>query len=110
MEENVTIAKMRNDLPTVEKSYRKRSFAFALICLAAVFGSASDEAAAADSALIQAAQKEGMVTWYTTQIVDQLARPAATAFQKKYGIKVDFVRADSSQEILRILNEGQAGH
>ena len=106
----MTIAKMRNDLPTVEKSYRKRSLAFALICLVTVFGSASDKAAAADSALIQAAQKEGMVTWYTTQIVDQLARPAAAAFQKKYGIKVDFVRADSSQEILRIINEGQAGH
>ena len=64
---------------------------------------------AADQALIDAAKKEGTVTWYTTQIVNQLARPAAEAFKKKYGINVDFVRADSAAVALRVTTEAQAG-
>ena len=77
------------------------SFAAWLVCCAG--------ALAADPGLIEAARKEGSVTWYTTQIVDQLARPAAEAFHKKYGIRVDFVRADSSAVGLRLINEAQAG-
>jgi iron(III) transport system substrate-binding protein len=65
---------------------------------------------AADQALIDAAKREGQVTWYTTQIINQLARPAAEAFQKKYGIPVNFVRGDSGEVALRVLNEHQAGH
>ena len=34
----------------------------------------------------------------------------ADAFEKKYGIKVDYVRQDSSDTILRITNEARAGH
>ncbi len=64
---------------------------------------------AADQALIEAARKEGVVTWYTTLIVDQFVRPAAAAFEKKYGVKVDYVRADHNDITLRILNEGRAG-
>ena len=64
---------------------------------------------AADEALVAAAKKEGAVTWYTTQIVTQFARPAAEAFQKKYGIKVDFVRGDSVEIALRVTNEAKAG-
>jgi len=67
-------------------------------------------AAAASQALIAAAKKEGQVTWYTTQIVDQFVRPAAKAFEKKYGVKVNYTRADSNTVALRILNEGRAGH
>jgi iron(III) transport system substrate-binding protein len=66
-------------------------------------------ARAADAALIEAARKEGSVTWYTTQIVNQFVRPAAAKFQQKYGIKVDFVRADSNDVALRIFNEARAG-
>ncbi len=62
-----------------------------------------------DPATIAAAKQEGSVVWYTTQIVDQFARPAAAAFEKKYGIHVDYVRADSAAVALRILNEGKAG-
>jgi ABC-type Fe3+ transport system substrate-binding protein len=64
---------------------------------------------AADQALIDAAKHDGQVTWYTTQIIDQFARPAAEAFEKKYGIHVDYVRANSGDISLRILNEGAAG-
>ena len=66
-------------------------------------------AAAADQALIDAAKKEGSVTWYTTLIVNQFARPAAEAFEKKYGIKVNYVRAGTGEIALRILNEARAG-
>ena len=66
-------------------------------------------AVAADQALIDAAKKEGHVTWYTTLIVDQFARPAAEAFERKYGIKVDYVRADPTVISLRIVNEATAG-
>jgi ABC-type Fe3+ transport system substrate-binding protein len=66
-------------------------------------------ARAADAALIAAAQKEGQVTWYTTQITNQFGRPAMDAFQKRYGIRVNFVRADSIELAARMLNEAQAG-
>ena len=45
-------------------------------------------ASAADEALIAAAKKNPRMTWYTTLIVNQFARPVADAFQKKYGIKL----------------------
>ena len=81
--------------------------ALALMLLAAFI---CRPAAAADPALIEAAQKEGSVTWYTVQVVDQIVRPIADAFEKKYGIKVNFVRADSGTVALRIINEAAAGH
>jgi iron(III) transport system substrate-binding protein len=64
---------------------------------------------AADQALIDAAKAEGQVTWYTTQITTQFGRPAAEAFQKKYGIRVNMVRGDSVELAVRMLNEGRAG-
>ena len=64
---------------------------------------------AADQALIDAAKKDGSVTWYTTQIVNQIAAPIAAAFEKKYGVKVDYVRADNNEVILRLNSEAKAG-
>ena len=64
---------------------------------------------AADQALIDAAKKEGAVTWYTVQIVDQIVRPIADAFERKYGIKVNYVRANSMEIGLRVSNEAKAG-
>lgn len=66
-------------------------------------------ARAADQALIDAARKEGSVTWYTAQIIGQLVRPIVDAFGKKYGIAVNPVRADASDTVLRIASEGAAG-
>ena len=77
------------------------------LLLTAAFVSAND--AFADDTLVAAAQKEGHLTWYTTQIVDQFAAPAAKAFEKKYNIKVDYVRADPNSLVLRIWNEAKAG-
>ena len=64
---------------------------------------------AADQALVEAARKEGAVTWYTSQIVNQLVRPVTAAFERKYDIKVNPVRADASDTVLRIAAEGAAG-
>jgi len=81
----------------------------ALIAAFATFFLAQPYANAASEALIQAAKKEGQLTWYTTQIVNQFARPAAEAFQKKYGVRVNYIRADSNEVTLRLQNEGKAG-
>jgi ABC-type Fe3+ transport system substrate-binding protein len=66
--------------------------------------------AAADAALIAAAKKEGEVVWYSTQIISQLVRPVAAAFEKKYpGIKVRSTRANAAETAVKILNESRAG-
>ena len=62
-----------------------------------------------DAALIEAAKKEGSVTWYTTQIINQFAVPAAVAFERKYGVKVNYVRTDNAGVNLRIWQEAKAG-
>ena len=64
---------------------------------------------AADQALIDAAKKEGEVVWYTTVIINQLVRPLAASFEKTYGIKVQYVRANASDTALKIINEARAG-
>jgi ABC-type Fe3+ transport system substrate-binding protein len=65
---------------------------------------------AADSALVAAAKKEGTVVWYTTQIVDQFARPAAQAFEKQYpGMRVVLARTNATTATIKIMNENRAG-
>ncbi len=66
-------------------------------------------AAEPDPALVAAARKEGTVNWYSTLIVNQIVRPVADAFEKKYpGIKVQYSRASSSDVALKIRNEARA--
>jgi iron(III) transport system substrate-binding protein len=65
---------------------------------------------AVDSKIVEAAKKEGEVVWYTTLIVNQLVRPVAAAFEKKYpGVRVQFSRANSTETAIKILNEAKAG-
>ena len=64
---------------------------------------------AADQATIEAAKKEGSAVWYTTGIIDQFVRPTVDAFAKKYGVKVDYVRANAAEIGLRVSNEAKAG-
>ena len=66
-------------------------------------------AGAQEQALVDAAKREGSVTWQTALIIDQLSRPAAEAFQKRYGVKVEYVRANNTDSVLRIINESRAG-
>lgn len=81
-----------------------------------VFGAAlafglilAPSARAIDQALIDAAKKEGEVVWYTTVIINQLVRPIADNFEKMYGVKVKYVRANASDTALKIINEARAG-
>src|ERR1700720_2391005 len=70
----------------------------------------ADETYQADPKLVEAAQKEGEVVLYTTLIVDQVVRPMIKAFRSQIaGIDVKFVRADSSQQVVKLINEGRAG-
>jgi ABC-type Fe3+ transport system substrate-binding protein len=66
------------------------------------------QARAADDALIAAAQREGELTWYTTQLVP-MAEAMAAAFTAKYGVKVQHARYSPGDIALRIRNEGKAG-
>jgi ABC-type Fe3+ transport system substrate-binding protein len=66
-------------------------------------------AVAANDALIAAAKKDGEVVWYTTQVMNQLVRPIIAAFEKTYAIKVQALRADTTQLAVRIINESRAG-
>ena len=84
---------------------------FARFCVAiGMFAAGLAPAAAAESDLVSAARKEGRVVWYTTLILDQLVRPIVGAFEKKYGIKVDYVRLDPDEIARRILDEGASHH
>jgi iron(III) transport system substrate-binding protein len=67
-------------------------------------------AALADDALAAAALKEGSVVWYSTLIVNQLVRPVAEAFMKKYpGVTVQYSRQTAGEVALKINNESRAG-
>ena len=80
------------------------------VALAARCGSlAAAPTLAADVALIAAAKKEGSVVWYTSLIIDQLVRPAVEVFEKEYGVKVEYVRSDQTEIVLRLVNEAKAG-
>ena len=68
----------------------------------------SAQASAQDSALVQAARKEGKVVWYTS-----LALPSSTAlahaFQNKYkGIEVEVHRTGSQRVLQRVMQEATA--
>ena len=89
------IAKLRRALAA--------GIAFALIVLSAESATADDEA------LIAAAQKEGSVVWYTTQIINPLVLALTSAFEKKYDVRVDYVRANASEIVLRLADEARAG-
>jgi iron(III) transport system substrate-binding protein len=67
-------------------------------------------AKAVDQSLIDAAKAEGEVVWYTGLIVRQVVTPIKEAFEKKYGITVNFVPMASQEAALRILNEGRANN
>ena len=87
---------------------RHTAMTLAIAILSAALA-ASAPARAQDQALIDAAKREGLVTWYTALIIDQFSRPASEAFEKRYGVKVDYVRANNTDSVLRIVNEARAG-
>lgn len=66
------------------------AFAAWLVLASAAVAPAS---AAAEANVIEAARKEGRVTWLTSQIIGELAEPLAAAFKSAYGIDVTILRA-----------------
>ena len=83
---------------------------FARAALIAGFVAAIGTAHAATPSLIEAAKREGRVTWYTTLLVDDASGPLAAAFEKKYpGIDVEFVRRDGTRNLNLIFQEAKAG-
>src|SRR6478736_3886177 len=65
-------------------------------------------ARAQDAALIEAAKKEGKLTYYTTRLAASMVA-VAKAFETKYGIKVEASRHTNEDLIAKIINESKAG-
>jgi len=61
--------------------------------------------------LVEGAAKEGQVVLYSAMIVNQMLRPLAAAFAKKYPfVKMTYLRADSEELLPRISAEARAGN
>jgi len=75
--------------------------------LAAIFLARPATAQSGDQ-LIARAKAEKEVVYYTELIVDQIVRPLAAAFERKYGIKVSYWRGDSQAAALRLAMEHKA--
>ena len=69
----------------------------------------SNSAFAASPELIAAAKKEGRVTWYSTNLINLIVKPVSDAFERKYGIKVDYIRQNAVELSLRVSKEARAG-
>lgn len=79
-----------------------------LVLLTLVLFSSVPRAVFAQPLNIEAARKEGKVVAYGT-IVPKVMNPVHRGFEKKYGIKVDYWRANATQVVERALSEWQAG-
>ncbi|WEX08723.1 extracellular solute-binding protein [Chelativorans sp. AA-79] len=78
--------------------------------LASTLAIGTTQAFAIDQATIDAAKQEGEVVWYSGMIVNQIVRPIVEAFEAKYpGIKVNAARHTSSEVVLKVQSEAQAG-
>src|SRR5579862_4810206 len=86
---------------------RKKSvLRIALLAFAAL---TTPAAAQSNDGLVATAKAEKEVVYYTELIVDQIVRPLAAAFERKYGIKVTYWRGDSQAAALRMAIEHKAG-
>jgi iron(III) transport system substrate-binding protein len=65
-------------------------------------------AAAADTVDLEAARREGKVTLYTSAPI-AAAQKVATAFEQKFGIKVELFRSGGTEVLRRFMMERDAG-
>jgi iron(III) transport system substrate-binding protein len=79
------------------------------LALGALAAALAAPARAADQALVEAAKKDGAVTWYTTQALAELVEPLVKVFEKKYPVKVGFSRVNATEIVLKVTNEAKAG-
>src|ERR1700732_3565097 len=90
-----------------------RSLITGVIGVAALLASCWRPGAAAAGTmyeLIGKAKAEKEVVYYTELIVEQIVRPLAAAFERKYGIKVTYWRGDSQAASLKLSIEHKSGH
>ena len=88
------------------KNLYPRAFVLsAAICLIAISARSQEVSAS----LVAKAKQEGKVVFYTDMIIDQIVRPLVAGFEAKYGIKVEYARADSQANLLKIMGEHKAG-
>ena len=89
----------------------RKALTLALVALAMGATGTPAQAADYDAALVAAARKEGQVVWYTSFVQNQLARPMADAFEKKFpGIKVEIAAGTVTDLLTRLLAEGRANN
>src|SRR5262245_63454074 len=60
-----------------------------------------------DQRLVEAAKREGTLTFYTSMQTPE-SGPLSQAFEKKYGIRINLWRATSDQVVQRTLTEARA--
>ena len=65
------------------------------------------DGAAREQRLVEGARKEGEANVYTSLVVEDVQN-LATAFEKKYGVKVKFWRASSEKVVQRAITEARA--
>jgi len=91
------------------RSFRASVLAAVLIALNLASARAA-EPYRPDPALLDAARKEGQALWYTALIVDQIVRPLIKSFHAQVpGVEVKFIRIDSGQQVVRLMNEAKVG-
>src|SRR5881628_2738892 len=87
-----------------------RPLALALSIVVSLASTSRADTYLPDPKLLAAAQKEGEVVFYTTQIVDQILRPMIKVFQTVApGVQVKYVRSDGLGLVVRMTNEARAG-
>jgi iron(III) transport system substrate-binding protein len=87
---------------------RKINYWFTVLVSLAVVGLVTRATVSAQAVNVEAAKKDGKVIVYGAQ-VPQAMKPLHAAFEKKYGIQVDYWRGSSTKVSERALTEWRAG-
>ena len=92
----------------MNRSFRSKSFLMAGVLLFSSW-SVSAARAGSDAKIIEAAKKEGTVSYYTTMTLSQ-SKKVVDKFQEKYPfIKPELFRGGGDEVLNRILNEARGG-
>jgi ABC-type Fe3+ transport system substrate-binding protein len=87
---------------------QKINYWFTVLTVLAMAGFATNRSASAQAVNVEAAKQEGKVVVYGAQ-VPQAMKSLHAAFEKKYGITVEYWRGSSTQVSERALTEWRAG-
>ena len=82
---------------------------FAAVCAALIFGTPAFAQDAELNALIEAARKEGKVTFYTSALGQRFHEDVNRAFEQKYGVKVEMLDVRGSELRERVRTEQASG-